>query len=143
MSCVFCHIVAGDIESSVVLETDRVLAFMDVHPATPGHVLVVLRAHLESLADLDDEVGAAMFSAARTIAAALRTASAAGTGPRCDGINLFYADGAVAFQEVFHAYLHVLPRSVGDGFTLDARWGTDPARVELDAEASVLRGMLG
>jgi histidine triad (HIT) family protein len=142
MSCVFCHVVAGEIESSIVLETELVLAFMDIDPATPGHVLVVPRAHRESLADLGDEVGAAMFAAARQVAASLRAASARGTGPRCDGINLFYADGAVAFQEVFHAHLHVLPRSVDDGFTVDARWGSAPSRSMLDAQAAALRGLL-
>ena len=43
---------------------------------------------------------------------------------RCDGVNLFYADGEAAFQEVFHSHLHVFPRWEGDGFVINARWGS-------------------
>ena len=43
-----------------------------------------------------------------------------------EGVNLFYADGEAAFQEVFHSHLHVFPRSAGDGFRISARWGSNP-----------------
>jgi len=137
-SCVFCRIVAGELPSSVVAESPTVLAFMDVDPVTPGHVLVVPKAHLPELADLPDEVADEMFAVARSVAGALRASSL-----RCEGVNLFYADGAAAFQEVFHSHLHVFPRLAGDGFTISARWGSDPARAELDAHAEAIRAALG
>ncbi|MEO6318762.1 MAG: HIT domain-containing protein [Acidimicrobiales bacterium] len=74
---------------------------------TPGHLLVIPKAHLPDLADLSDEVAGEMFSVARTMASALRR-----TTLRCDGVNLFYADGEAAFQEIFHAHLHVFPASL-------------------------------
>ncbi|WP_198025313.1 HIT family protein [Brachybacterium phenoliresistens] len=86
--CVFCRIAARELDASVVLESATVLAFLDADPVTPGHVLVVPRAHLPTLADLDEDIAAEMFLVARSVAGALRQSSL-----RCDGVNLFYADG--------------------------------------------------
>ena len=58
------------------------------------------------------------------------------TDLRCEGVNLFYADGEAAFQEVFHSHLHVFPRFADDGFVITAKWGSDPGRAELDAIAA-------
>ncbi len=129
--CVFCGIVDGSAPSSPLLDTGTVLAFMDSDPVTPGHVLVIPKEHLPHLADLTDELAAEMMAVARRLAAALRR-----TDLPCDGVNLFYADGEAAFQEVFHAHLHVFPRFAGDGFTINARWGSDPSREELDRTAA-------
>lgn len=130
----FCGVVAGDVEASRVVESDTVLAIMDVDPVTPGHVLVLPKQHLPALADLSDDVAAEMFAVARQVAAALRRAPL-----RCEGVNLFYADGEAAFQEVFHSHLHVIPRHTGDGFTIDARWGSNPSRAQLDRHAAAIR----
>lgn len=131
--CVFCGIVAGALPSSVVVDTATVLAFMDIDPVTPGHTLVIPKEHLPDLADLDDELAGEMMAVARRVAAALRR-----TDLRCDGVNLFYADGEAAFQEVFHAHLHVFPRSADDGFVITANWGSRPSREELDRTARKL-----
>jgi len=136
-TCQFCRIIARELESSVVHESETVLAFMDIDPATAGHVLVVPKAHLPDLADLDDGVAAEMFAVARAVAAALRRSSLP-----CEGVNLFYADGEAAFQEVPHSHLHVVPRSAGDGFRISARWGSHPARAELDTHAETIRAAL-
>ena len=133
-TCPFCRIITRDLESSVVHESETVLAFMDIDPVTAGHVLVVPRAHLPDLADLDDGVAAEMFAVARAVAAAMRRSSLP-----CEGVNLFYADGEAAFQEVFHSHLHVFPRNPGDGFRISARWGSNPARAELDSHAEAIR----
>lgn len=133
--CVFCDIVAGNAPASVVYEDDRVLAILDINPVTPGHLLVIPKRHAPYLADLDEEAGARMFVVAMRLAAALR-----GSGLRCDGINLFLADGEAAFQEVFHAHLHVFPRYPGDGFAIRADWSRSPSRADLDAIAARLRG---
>jgi len=135
--CVFCRIAARELDASVVLESAAVLAFMDVDPVTAGHVLVVPKAHLPMLADLDEEVAAEMFLVARSVAVALRRSSL-----RCDGINLFLADGEAAFQEVPHSHLHVFPRFENDGFMIEAGWGSDPERSELDAHAAEIRAAL-
>lgn len=136
--CVFCGIVDGSLPSSPLVDTGSVLAFMDIDPVTPGHMLVIPKAHLPDLADLTDELAAEMMAVARRLAAAVRR-----TDLRSDGVNLFYADGEAAFQEVFHAHLHVFPRYEGDGFTLGANWGSNPSRAELDANAAKVIAALG
>jgi len=135
--CVFCRIVAGASPASVVYDSAEVLAFMDLDPVTPGHMLVIPKQHRPWLADLTEDVAAEMFATTRALAAALRRSSV-----RCDGVNLFYADGEAAFQEVFHSHLHVFPRFADDGFEIKARWGSGPSRERLDAEAAEIRAAL-
>ncbi|MBN1976638.1 MAG: HIT family protein [Anaerolineae bacterium] len=137
--CVFCGILAGRLPSSVVFRDDVCCAFLDIRPVNPGHVLVVPVAHAACLAELDAEVGARVFEVGQRVAAALR-----GSGLRCEGVNLFLADGAVAGQEVFHVHLHVIPRYAGDGFGLrfGPGYGAMPARGELDEVAGRIRGAL-
>lgn len=133
--CVFCRIVAGELPASTVAESATVIAFMDIQPVSPGHLLVVPKAHLPELADLDDTVAAEMTAVARRLAAALRR-----TDLRCDGVNLFLADGEAAGQEVFHCHLHVIPRFPGDGFVVQPTYGPAPTRAELDDVAARIRG---
>ena len=134
--CVFCEIVAGRLESSVVHDDDRVLAFMDLNPISPGHLLVIPKEHGAALADVDPDDGARLFRVGQSLAGAVRR-----TGLRVEGVNLFLADGEAAGQEVFHTHLHVLPRFDGDGFRLQVRSGT-PSRGELDEVAGAIRAAL-
>ena len=129
----FCDIVAGRGEASVVHEDQHVIAFMDIQPATEGHLLVVPRVHTAFLEDLDEDLGTRVFRAGHRLARALRR-----SGLPCEGVNMFLADGEAAFQEVFHVHLHVFPRTAGDGFVIDARWRFRD-RVELDASAEQVR----
>jgi histidine triad (HIT) family protein len=133
--CVFCGLIAGELEASIVYEEPRAVALMDIQPLTTGHMLVMPRRHSPSLAELDPDDGATMFRVAQLAAAALR-----GSGLRCEGINLFLADGAAAGQDVFHVHLHVFPRFEGDGFGLrfPPEYQVRP-RAELDVTASALR----
>lgn len=139
VDCVFCEIVAGTAHASVVYRDDRVTAFLDHRPVTPGHLMVVPNEHAELLADLDDGTAAHVLTVARRLAAALR-----GSSLPADGVNLFLADGEAAFQEVGHLHLHVIPRSHGDGFSIVATaWSMrPPSRKELDANAAVIRDAL-
>ena len=134
--CVFCEIVAGRMESSVVHDDDRVLAFMDLNPISPGHLLVIPKRHGAALADVDPDDGARLFRVGQSLAGAVRR-----TGLRAEGVNLFLADGEAAGQEVFHTHLHVLPRFAGDGFRLQVTSGS-PSRDELDEVAGRIRAQL-
>jgi histidine triad (HIT) family protein len=136
--CIFCEIVAGRAPASRVYEDEEVIAFLDIRPVNPGHTLVVPRAHFAGLSDLNEEVGARMFRVARRLAAALRKA-----GVRCEGVNLFLADGEAAFQEVMHVHLHVLPRFAGDPFKIQLREVARPPREELDRMAEQIRREVG
>ena len=132
--CVYCAIVAGSAPASIVHDDADLLAFMDIRPVTPGHLLIVPKRHAPFLADLDEATGARMFTVAMRLAQAVRA-----SGLRCEGINLFLADGEAAFQEVFHTHLHVIPRFVGDTFRIDADWSVSPSRAELDEFAEQVR----
>ena len=134
--CVFCVIVKGEAPASVVYRDDKVIAFMDIRPANPGHVLVVPLEHADSILDISDEaILARMFSVGRQVAAALTD-----SGVRLEGFNLFLANGTVAGQTVFHVHLHVLPRFAGDGlgFTRDADVRMPP-QSDLDEVAQRIR----
>ncbi len=133
--CVFCAIVAGRAEQSLVATDDLAAAFLDVQPAVTGHTLVVPRRHAASLADLTPEEGAAVWELGRRVAAAARAAGLA------EAVNLFLADGAAAGQEVWHGHLHVLPRTPGDGLRLDGRFRL-VERGALDAVATRMRASL-
>jgi histidine triad (HIT) family protein len=132
--CIFCAIVAGTAQASIVYDDADLLVFMDIRPVTPGHLLIIPKRHAPFLADLDEATGARMFTVAIRLAQALRT-----SGLRCEGINLFLADGEAAFQEVFHTHLHVFPRFAGDTFRIDADWSITSSRAELDAVAAQVR----
>jgi histidine triad (HIT) family protein len=134
-SCIFCAIASGEAPARVVHEDDRTLAFMDLFPLTRGHALVIPKAHCDSLIDADPDDAAAVMRTAQLVAQAAMRAYAP------DGLNLLQTNGAVAMQTVFHLHVHVLPRYVGDGFTVqfDRHKGTD---AELDETASLLRGAI-
>lgn len=105
--CVFCAIVAGEVPARTVLETDDVLGFLDLRPLFPGHVLVVPKAHVETLADLPDELVAPLFTQARRASAAVESAlGAAGS---------FVAMNNKVSQSVPHLHVHVVPRNRKDG----------------------------
>jgi histidine triad (HIT) family protein len=134
--CVFCKIAKGVAPASIVYSDEKVMAFLDIQPVNLGHVLVIPRVHTESLSKLDPEVGCQMFKAAMTVAEGLKM-----SGVKCEGVNLFLADGEAAFQEVFHIHLHVIPRFRGDGFGLKfgSSYGTKPGRKEMDTIAAQIR----
>lgn len=131
--CVFCQIVHGQGDASVPYSDEHVLAVMDLTAVTPGHVLVVPRIHVAGLEDLDEATGSHMWRVGHRIGRALRR-----SGLRCEGVNVFLADGEAAFQEVFHVHLHVFPRFRGDGFHIDADWITR-SRMLLDQDAQAVR----
>jgi histidine triad (HIT) family protein len=110
--CLFCKIVAGEIPSTRVAEDEHTVAFMDINPATRGHVLVVPRRHSADLLAIGDDDLAACTAMARRVAA--RATEVLGA----DGINLLNCCGAEAWQTVFHFHLHVVPRYADDPLRL-------------------------
>lgn len=105
--CTFCSIVGGELPAHVVLDDDAVVAFLDIRPLFPGHVLVVPRAHVAALPDLPaDQVGP-LFERVQRLSVAVRDATGAqGT---------FVAVNNVVSQSVPHLHVHVVPRTKGDG----------------------------
>lgn len=135
-TCIFCHIVAGTAEASILATTDLAVAFLDLRPVGEGHALVVPKRHAPALADVEDAEGAEMFHLGRRIAQAQRDLGLA------EGVNLFLADGEVAGQEVFHAHLHVVARRAGDPMRIAVDYPPMPSRADLDATATRIRDIL-
>lgn len=105
--CRFCAIVAGRAPAHVVLDDDVAVGFLDVRPLFPGHVLVVPRAHVATLPDLDRTDVGPYFERVQRVAGAVRDAMGAqGT---------FVALNNVVSQSVPHLHTHVVPRTKGDG----------------------------
>lgn len=105
--CSFCAIVAEEVPAHIVLDADAAVAFLDVRPLFPGHVLVVPRHHVATLPDLTpDEVGP-FFTEVRRLAAAVRD------GLGADGT--FVAMNNTVSQSVAHLHVHVVPRRFKDG----------------------------
>ena len=105
MSCVFCAIVAGEVDADVVIETEGAVGFLDRSPLFAGHVLVVPRIHVVTLPELADITP--FFETVQRVAAALPAAlGAQGT---------FVAINNIVSQSVPHLHAHVVPRTKGDG----------------------------
>ena len=105
--CLFCAVVAGEHEASVVLEEERLVAFLDVRPVFKGHVLLVPREHVETLPDLPAALRDPFLEAAQRLSRAMVT----GLGAQ----GSFVATNNVVSQSVPHLHLHVVPRTKGDG----------------------------
>jgi histidine triad (HIT) family protein len=129
--CLFCKIVAGEIPATRVREDERTIAFMDINPATRGHLLVVPREHSTDLLDIGEDDLAACASAAKELAASVKRKLDA------DGVNLLNSCGREAWQTVFHFHIHVIPRYAGDPLRLP--WLPQPGdRDEIAAAAAAL-----
>jgi histidine triad (HIT) family protein len=108
--CVFCKIIKGELPSSKVYEDDTVLAFLDIHPTSPGHTLVIPKnTEVRNIFDVSAEDWAAMTAVVHTLAPVIELALGA------DGINLMMNNREHAGQVVDHPHIHIIPRFKGDG----------------------------
>jgi histidine triad (HIT) family protein len=131
--CLFCKIAAGEIPATRVREDERTIAFMDINPATRGHLLVIPREHAADLLEIGAEDLAACMATAQELAARLKHRLGA------DGVNLLNSCGRDAWQTVFHFHVHVIPRYAADPLRLP--WTPAPGdRDEIAAAAAALAG---
>jgi histidine triad (HIT) family protein len=103
MACLFCEIVAGRVPSRIVYQDETVLAFHDIRPEAPVHVLLIPKKHITSLLDLqleDDALIGGLVRRARDLAHELGLAER--------GFRLVFNAGADAGYSVFHIHLHLL-----------------------------------
>lgn len=120
--CLFCRIVRGEIPATVVDQDERTLAFMDISPANPGHLLVIPKQHARDLL----EIPSGDLAAVAVMGQRLATRAKAVLG--ADGVNLLNSCGADAWQTVFHFHLHVIPRYAGDPLKLP--WSPTPGDLD-------------
>ena len=132
--CLLCLLALGEAERSVVHEDERAIAILDLSPVNPGHTLVFPKSHVALLGELEQEDANRLFQLCRRTAAALYRSQL-----RCEGVNLFLAEGEAAGQEVPHLHLHVIPRFTGDPFRIEREGGwQEERRDELDRVAGQL-----
>jgi len=128
-NCVFCKIVAGEMQCFKLLEDDGTLAIMDIYPANDGHCLVLSKEHFATIFDISDEAFAAVSYSVNRVARAVNKA----LSPL--GLNLVQANGPGAKQSVPHFHIHVLPRKLGDELKLNWAVGAgDPNTIAAIAE---------
>ncbi|HEX6443747.1 MAG TPA: histidine triad nucleotide-binding protein [Streptosporangiales bacterium] len=101
--CLFCKIVSGDVPATIVEETDRALAFRDINPQAPTHVLVIPKAHHPTIADLARDDPAAL---AEVILTGESVAKSDGVAEQ--GYRVVFNTGTGAGQTVLHVHAHVL-----------------------------------
>ena len=125
---IFTRIINGEIPCHKVYEDDKTLAFLDIHPIQPGHVLVIPKRQVEFVWDLDEEDYEALFVATKKIALHLRQV----TGAKYIGSKIIGAD-------VPHAHIHLIPFNISSEYNHKADLDTDPDHAELASVAEKLR----
>lgn len=107
--CLFCKIATGDEPAERVHEDDLTLSFMDAFPASDGHVLVIPKAHIETIYDLEPPHADAVWGTTIRLARAIRSALEPG------GLSIRQANGALGGQQIPHFHIHLIPRyPIGD-----------------------------
>jgi histidine triad (HIT) family protein len=106
--CPFCKIAKGEIPAFIVYDSKDVMAFLDIKPANPGHVLVIPKEHYQILPQIPEELNSALLQLTKVIAHAQIEALGA------QGVEVLQRNGTVAGQLVPHVYIHVIPRFKDD-----------------------------
>lgn len=105
--CIFCKIVRKEAPASILYEDAKSLAFMDIHPVSEGHTLIIPKQHYVDIFDVPEETLAAVHMLAKKIAVAVKEAI------KADGISIVQQSGKAAGQDIFHLHAHVIPRFQG------------------------------
>ncbi|HLC36325.1 MAG TPA: HIT family protein [archaeon] len=109
--CVFCRIAVKEMNSSILFEDKKTMAFLDINPISEGHSLVIPKTHSENIFEMSEEDLCAVIKTVQLIGKAIQKAVNA------DAINVGVNSGKAAGQIVFHSHFHIIPRFHGDGFT--------------------------
>lgn len=131
-NCVFCRIIGGEETVSIIYEDEEIIAFLDIQPLYPGHVLVVPKPHHMTFFHVPEAL------AARTLATARRILPGIARATGCRAVNLFSPNGADGGQNVFHFHLHLIPVPEGQPFPLQLPSASSPVptRSALDVMAA-------
>jgi len=131
--CIFCKIVAGEMKAHTLYEDENVLAFLDIHPASRGHTMVIPRVHAECLDLLEDRYVGLLFLGVKSVMTLLEKTL------RPSGLNVGWNHGWAAGQHVNHLHVHIIPRYAGDGGGGIQSLVRSSAKEDLDSVASEIR----
>ena len=108
-NCIFCHIIEGKVPSKKIHEDNVCLAILDINPANPGHILLLPKEHYMIMPQVPEETMAHLAIIAKQLSSACLKAF------KCDGTNIFVANGSAAGQKAQHFMMHIIPRFENDG----------------------------
>ena len=111
--CIFCKIIEGKIPCTKVYEDAKVLAFLDISPVNPGHILVIPKKHYETYMDADDNTICDIMKVVKKLSRAVLKSM------KADGINISSSNYKAAGQDVPHLHIHIMPRFNNDGLKFD------------------------
>ncbi|RJR48233.1 MAG: HIT family protein [Desulfobacteraceae bacterium] len=124
VECIFCRIVQGELPSFKLYENERVLAFADINPNSPGHTLIIPKKHVETLWEIEEEDLAAIHVTSRRLAHAIREAV------KPVGLAALQLNGKGANQLVMHYHLHLIPRLSGSPPLPVTDWELKPGNMD-------------
>lgn len=129
--CIFCEIINGKSPARKIFEDRDAIAFLDLKPVRPGHVIVMLKEHTSDMTELDEDRAGRLFSIVQKVAKHVVDKLGA------YGFNVLVNAGSAAGQEVFHTHAHVIPRMQGDELM---KWPkVSMSESELDEMAKTLK----
>ena len=105
--CIFCKIINGKLPSHTIFENDHSIAFLDINPINPGHVLVIPKKHYKTLSEMDESIAVELF---KTVMVVEKVVAESG----CAGTNVLQNNGKQAGQEIEHVHFHIVPRYPDD-----------------------------
>lgn len=111
-NCIFCQIVAGNVPSKKLFEDDKVLAILDIYPASPGHILLIPKEHYMLMNEIPTDVFSHMGVISQRLSHLLVT------NLKAAGTTVIVQSGQDAGQKAPHAIMHIIPRFEGDGLNL-------------------------
>jgi len=124
-SCIFCKIANKEIPSKVIYEDEKCLVFLDISPATKGHVLIIPKNHYADLFEIEESELFYLMGIAQKISQRLKDRLG------FEGLNVVQNNGSIAGQTVFHYHIHLIPRYKDDQQKIN--WNpTNPSAEELD-----------
>lgn len=137
--CIFCRIAAHELPASILYEDEFTMAFLEIQPITPGHTIVIPKAHVESFCELSTDDAEHLMRVGQMLDRAFRASTL-----RCEGVNLVVADGQAAEQDVRHVSLHVFPRFKGDKYTMNLKCNIrkPSSREQLDESTRLIKHAL-
>ena len=135
--CPFCKIVRHEIPAVVVQENDDLLAIMDLFPATPGHILILSKQHVENIYLMPIDLGTRIMATAIYVAKAIKQQLSP------DGLNLIQSNDLAAGQTIPHFHLHIVPRYNGDAVSLRFGHSAVPTKInDLEKVARLISSAL-
>jgi histidine triad (HIT) family protein len=132
--CLFCQIIAGTVPAEKIYEDEHTLAFLDIKPVNPGHALVIPKQHYENLLAMPEAEAEHLFVSVKRVAEAIQAAIPS------DAFNIGMNNGAAAGQIIFHAHVHIMPRTKKDHY--EPWHGKEYRAEEMKSVAAAIRTQL-